>query len=121
MQPKKILIAEDDGFIAEVYDTKLTFEGFEVVIATDGVEAIEKIKSTKPDVILLDVMMPKMNGLEVLEKIRQDKEFKKTPVLILTNAGEKDSVTKALQLGATDYLIKSSYTPEEVVEKIKQI
>lgn len=118
--PKKILIAEDDGFIAEVYHTKLSFAGYQVSIATDGVEALDKIKAEKPEIVLLDVMMPKMDGLEVLEKLRSMEEYKKLPVIILTNAGEKENIAKAMSLGATDYLIKAGFTPEEVVGKIKK-
>lgn len=118
---KKILIAEDDGFISEVYSTKLSLEGFDICIAMDGKEAWEKIKTEKPDCILLDIMMPKLDGLEILEKIKANSELKKLPVVILTNVGEKEAIDRAMSLGAVDYLIKSSHTPGEVVTKIKSL
>lgn len=118
---KKILIAEDDGFISEVYSTKLSLEGFDICIALDGKEALERVKTEKPDLILLDIMMPKLDGLEILEKLKADSGLKKIPVVVLTNVGEKDAIDKALSLGAVDYLIKSSHTPGEVVAKIKSL
>ena len=117
---KKIVIAEDDKFISEMYIAKLSSEGFDVEYAQDGKEAIEKICEIQPDIVLLDILMPKMNGIEVLKKIRADKKIKNTPVIILTNANEKDHVSKAMEMGANDYLIKASFTPDEIVSKIKE-
>lgn len=117
---KKIIIAEDDKFISEMYITKLSSEGFEVECAQDGQEAIEKIREIQPDIVLLDIFMPKLNGIEVLKKIRADKKIKDIPVIVLTNANEKDHISKAKEMGANDYLIKSSFTPDEVVSKIKE-
>ena len=119
-EQQKILIAEDDKFISEVYLTKLDSEGFQVVLAEDGKEAAEKIKKEKPSLVLLDILMPGMSGLDVLKKIKQDEELKNIPVIVLTNASEKEYASEALDLGADDYLIKSSFTPDEVVAKIKK-
>lgn len=107
-------------FLMEMYTMKLSSEGFEVISAHDGKEAIEKIKDKKPDLIVLDILMPKMDGKEVLKKIKSQKELKTIPVIVLTNVGEQDSVKEVLNLGANDYLIKSNFTPDEVVEKVKE-
>ena len=116
---KKILIAEDDKFIAEMYVTKLTAEGFEAKSVENGQEAINELETFQPDIVLLDIMMPVMNGIEALKKIYKDMKVK-VPVIVLTNANEKDYVSQALDLGARDYLVKSSHTPDEVVVKIKE-
>ena len=118
---KKVLIAEDDKFISEVYVTKLVSEGYEVFLAENGDKALKIAKSEVPDLILLDIFMPNMNGVEVLKKMRTDPDLKNVDVIVLTNANEKDFVKQALDEGALDYLIKSHYTPDEVVLKIKQI
>ena len=117
---KKIVIAEDDKFISEMYIAKLSAEGFDVEYAQDGQEAIEKICEIQPDIVLLDILMPKLNGIEVLKRIRADKKVKNTPVIVLTNANEKDHISKAMEMGANDYLIKASFTPDEIVSKIKE-
>lgn len=117
---KKILIAEDDVFIMEMYSMKLVSEGYEVISASDGKEAINKIKREKPDLIMLDILMPKMDGKEMLKKIKSEKDLSSIPVVVLTNVGEQDSVKDILDLGAKDYLIKSNFTPDEVVEKVKE-
>ncbi|MEA2007122.1 MAG: response regulator [Patescibacteria group bacterium] len=115
---KKIVIAEDDRFISEMYATKLSAEGFEVEVVNNGKEAVEIVEKIKPDVVLLDIMMPKLDGIEVLKRIRGNKDLKDVSVIVLTNANEKDHVFKSM--GVSGYLIKSSFTPDEVVEKIKE-
>lgn len=117
----KILIAEDDRFISEVYVTKLISEGFRVFLAEDGDETVETAKNKLPDLLLLDIFMPVMNGIEVLRRVRKIPTLDAMDVLVLTNANEKDYITQALDGGARDYLIKSHNTPDEVVLKIKQI
>lgn len=119
-EKKKVLIVEDDKFIAEVYVTKLNREGFDVILAGDGEDALAKIKRERPDMVLLDILMPKMDGMEMMEKLSQDDELKNIKVIFLTNANEKDFVDKALEAGAVDYLVKSNYTPDEVVKKIRE-
>lgn len=116
---KKILIVEDDAFVQDIYRTKLSQEGFSIMDAENGEKALKKLESESPDLILLDIIMPLMNGLEFLEKLRADKKYKKTPVILLTNLGQKEDVEKGLALGANDYLIKSHFTPSEVLEKVK--
>lgn len=119
-KPKKILIAEDDAFIMEMYSMKLVSEGFEVISANDGERTVDKTRSEKPDLILLDILMPKLDGKGALKKIKSEKETANIPVIVLTNVGEQDSVKEILDLGASDYLIKSNFTPDEVVEKVKK-
>ncbi len=119
----KALIIEDDEFLSDMYKTKFSQEGFEVFTASDGVEALEKLsaKEIEPDVILLDVVMPKMDGIEVLEKLKSDDNLKSIPVIMLTNLGQQEEIEKALSVGAKDYLVKANYTPSEVVRKVKDI
>jgi DNA-binding response OmpR family regulator len=118
----KVLIAEDDVFILEMYSVKLSSEGFEVLTAGNGEEALKKIEEEKPDVVLLDLLMPKMDGWGVLSGLKKHNNKEKKPVVIvLTNLGEKSNIEKALSMGADDYLIKSFFTPEEIVSKMKKI
>lgn len=115
---KKILLVEDDVFVREIYREKLTKEDFDVVVAEHGILAMEKLQESVPDLILLDCIMPYMNGMEVLRKIKADERLNKIPVIMLTNISEKEKVNEGLELGINDYLIKSHFTPSEVVEKI---
>ena len=119
----KVLLVEDEPFLSGMYQTKLKLDNFNVVAAADGEEALEKIKAQEFDVVLLDIMMPKLNGFEVLKSIRSDsnKKIAATPVIILTNLGQKSDIEQGLLLGANDYIVKASFTPAEVVEKIKKI
>lgn len=118
---KTIMIVEDDAFVMDIYRTKLTQEGFDVTEAVNGLEAIKKLKDGKPDLILLDIVMPYMDGLDVLKKIKESKELKDIPVILLTNLSQKEEVNQGLSLGAKDYLIKSHFTPSEVLAKIKSL
>lgn len=117
---KKILIVEDDKFISEIYITKLLAMGYQVVHAENGKEALLRINEESPNLILLDILMPEMSGIDVLKKLRADEVHKNIPVIVLTNASEREHATKAMQMGASDYLIKSSFTPDEVVRKIEE-
>ncbi|NUM25531.1 MAG: response regulator [Candidatus Buchananbacteria bacterium] len=117
---KTILLVEDDEFLAELYATKLSLEGYEVFLANDGEKGFKMAKEKKPDLILLDIILPKMDGFEVLSKIKSDKEIKNIPVVLLTNLSQKDEVKRGLDLGASDYLIKAHFMPSEVVKKINQ-
>lgn len=117
----KILIVEDDTLICRLYEAAFQFEGFEVQTANDGESGLVRVKEFKPTLMLLDIMMPKMNGLQVLEKMKSDPELKGIPVIVLTNmSGQNDSMT-ALSLGAVKYIIKSEFTPKEVVAQVKDI
>ena len=115
---KTILLVEDDSFVADIYQTKIVKEGFEVVLAENGLEAIKKLESVIPDLILLDIVMPYMDGIEVLKKIKADNKWKTIPIILLTNLSEKEKIEEALGLGANDYLIKSHFTPSEVISKV---
>lgn len=117
----KILIVEDDPLMHRMYQKIFTFEGYEVDMAGDGEEGLEKARSGKPTLVLLDVMMPKMNGLQVLEKLKASPETKAIPVVMLTNlAGQQDAET-AMTKGAVKYIIKSEYEPKEVANMVKEI
>jgi len=117
----KLLLAEDDKFISRAYVDGLTRAGIDVVLASDGEEAIKKINAEKPDIILLDVIMPEKNGFEVLQSIKAVDGLKSIPVVILSNLGQESDIQKGKELGADDYLIKSNFSIKEVVEKIQSI
>lgn len=112
----KILIVEDEVALADVLNTKLGKEGYEVEVAYDGEEGYAKINSWKPDLILLDIVMPKMNGYEVLEKLNADQN--KTPVIIISNSGQPVEIEKTTKLGAVDHLIKTQFNPNDVIEMV---
>lgn len=117
----KILIAEDDSFLAQMYSEKLEAEGFEVVLATNGVEAMDKMKLKKPDLVLLDLKMPKKDGFEVLAEKLIDREIKNIPVVVLTNLSQKEEIKKCYDLGAKDFMIKAYFVPSEVIKKIQEL
>ena len=121
MDKKKILIVEDDNFVAEVYFAKLTEMGYQATLAQNGEEGLAELKKNKIDLILLDILMPVMNGMEMLEEIKKQEEWKNIPVILLTNVGEKESIQKVREFGVKDYLIKSHFTPAEVIEKIEAV
>ena len=117
----KILIVEDDPLMSRMYQKIFTFEGYEVHTAGDGEEGVEKARSVKPTIILLDVMMPKMNGLEALDKLKSDPDTKAIPVIMLTNlAGQQDAET-AMTKGAIKYIVKSEHEPKETANLVKGI
>lgn len=118
---QKILLAEDDIQLIDMYRRKFELEGFEVFVAEDGQEALDVLNTFIPDIILLDIMMPKVNGLEVLRHIRQDPLKKNFLVVILTNLGNESTAEEIYKLGATDYIVKADMTPLEVVNRVKEI
>ena len=118
---KRILLVEDDPFLSEIYVTKFEESGFAVAVLKNGVLGIEKIKEQKPDIILLDIVMPKIDGFEFLQMIKDDTATKNVPVVILSNLAEQENVEKGFALGATAYLVKAHYTPTEVVAKVREI
>lgn len=120
-QKIKVLLVEDDTFLLEMYSTKFNLEGFEVFTAPDGEEGIKLAKKEKPDIILLDVLMPKVDGFTALKKLKKDPQTKNIPVVLLTNLGQKNDIDKGLKEGAEGYLIKAHFIPSEVVVKIKKI
>jgi len=119
-EKRKILIVEDDSFVLDIYQTKLTQEGFEVIAAANGMEALGKLEKEKPDLILLDIIMPYVDGLEVLKKVRSMDQLKDVPIILLANLSQKEEVDQGMTLGANDYLIKSHFTPSEVLKKINK-
>jgi DNA-binding response OmpR family regulator len=118
--PKIILIVEDDPILLKMYTEKFTFEGFSVINAKDGEEALEKATKEKLDGILLDIMLPRMSGTDFLEKFINTPKGKITPVIALTNLAEEEEKLKAIKLGVKEYLVKAMQTPETVVEKVKK-
>lgn len=116
----QILLVEDDTFLSNIYKTKFEMEGYAVTTAADGQEGLDLAKKKKPDVILLDILLPKKDGFTVLKELKADPGTKDTPVILLTNLGQKDDVDKGLELGAVDYLIKAHFKPSETVEKVKK-
>lgn len=117
----KILIIEDDAVLQKSLSEYLKSEGFETEVAADGDAGIETALKTKPDLILLDIVLPKKDGYEVLKAVKNDEQTKDVPVVLLTNLDSIADVEKALELGATTYLVKADYKLEEVVTKIKSI
>ncbi|MEK7482580.1 MAG: response regulator [Patescibacteria group bacterium] len=118
---KSILLVEDDPFLSDIYITKLKEAGFEVDAAGNGEEAVKKITEKMPDLILLDIVLPKFDGWEVLKKIKSEDNLKAIPVVILSNLGQENEVQKGINLGAVKYLIKAHFTPSEVAEEIGKI
>ena len=117
MPGKKILIVEDEKILADVLEAKLRKEGYEVSVAYDGEDGYNKINEKKPDLILLDIVLPKMTGYDILEKLSTDGN--RTPVIIISNSGQPVELEKTTRLGAVDHLIKTQFDPLEVVMKVK--
>ncbi|MFH1643286.1 MAG: response regulator [Patescibacteria group bacterium] len=117
--PQKILVVEDDKFLRELITQKISNEGFDVVGAVDGEDGIKKIKEEKPDLVLLDLILPGIDGFEVLSQMKADPTVKSIPVIILSNLGQREDVERGIELGAKDYLIKAHFTPVEIIEKVK--
>jgi DNA-binding response OmpR family regulator len=118
---KKILIIEDDQFLMDIYATRLRQEGFEVEEAINGEIALAKLKESPPDLILLDIILPMREGFEILKEIKKDERLKNLPVIIISNLSQREEIKKALSLGAVKYLVKSEYTPSQIVKEIKKI
>ena len=117
----KILLIEDDAFFQKFYATKLTEKGFEVFVASDGEKGLKMVSEVKPNVVLLDIIMPIMDGFEVLEALGKDENLKKIPVLVFSSLGQNQDVQKALKLGAVGYVNKSFYDLDTLLSKITQI
>lgn len=117
---KKVLLVEDDPFLIDIYTTKLKEVGFKIDVAQDGPSALKFLKDKNPDLLVLDIVLPHLDGWEVLGKIRKQDKFKKLPIIVLSNLGQRQEVKKGLDLGATKYLIKAHYTPTQIVKEIKK-
>ena len=116
----KILIVEDDLFIRELYERQLSLEGYEVTTAEDGEIGLNRITESIPDLLLLDIMLPKVSGLDLLRTIKAKEETKNIPVILLTNLGQDSVIKEGFNLGADGYLIKSAYTPDQIIEEVKK-
>lgn len=117
----KVLLVEDDLMIVEMYKMRFEEEGYAVLVTDKGSEAIEIAEKEKPDIILLDVILPEVDGFTVLQKLKNDIKTKEIPILLLTNLGQESDKEKGLQMGAADYFIKAQHTPVEVIQKIKEL
>jgi len=120
--PKKILLIEDEEIMVNLLQRKLTQEGYEISVARDGEEGLKLIREAVPDLVLLDIIMPKKGGFEVMEVMQKDKELREIPVIIISNSGQPVELDRAKELGAKDWLIKTDFDPQEVLDKVvKQI
>lgn len=120
IEKRKILVVEDDRSLQSVIVEMLSQEGYETISAFDGEEGLAKLSQEKPDLVLLDIILPKKDGFEFLSQMKNNPETKEVPVLILTNLEEVDKVQKAVDLGATTFMIKSDYSIREVLEKVRE-
>jgi len=117
----KVLIVEDDTFLINIYSTKFEGEGYEVIVAENGEVGLKEVSQNKPDIILLDVLMPKLNGFGFLKEIKANKEFNQIPIILLTNLNQSKDIEKGLSMGANDYLVKAHFMPSEIVDKVKNL
>ncbi len=118
---EKILIIEDDRFISKMYQLKLSLDGYTVQVAENGKVGLELSKSFLPDIVLLDILMPEMDGFEVLKNLKATANTKDIPVLIMSNLGQEDHIQKGKEMGAVGYIVKTQYTPAKIVEIIKEV
>lgn len=116
----KVLIIEDDSYISDMYRIKFESENFETNIAKNGTKGIEFLEKEIPNIILLDIVMPQIDGFSVLKIIKKDKRLEKVPVILLTNLSQRENIERGFDLGADGYIIKAHFTPLEVVKKIKE-
>lgn len=118
----KVLIVDDDPLMVRMYQAKLQDDGNQVEIADDGQAGLQKVTTFHPDLIVLDVMMPNISGLDMLKKLKENEKTKKIPVILLTNVDRSDAdIQRGLDLGAVAYLVKAQYRPDEIIAKIKEI
>ena len=118
---KKVLIIEDDLFLRDIIFQELQSAGYETHYAVDGEEGLKKISEVKPDLVLLDIILPGIDGFEILKRKQENPEIAEIPVVILSNLGQKEEINRGMRLGAKDYLIKAHFTPDEVLQKVKQV
>lgn len=122
MSPNKtVLLVEDERNLLKMYDRKFTLEGFRVLKAENGKQALEIVKTEKPAVILLDIIMPELDGFQVLERLESNPETKDIPVILLTNLNQETDIARGMNLGAKDFLVKANFEPDEIVEKVKRM
>lgn len=118
---KKVLIVEDDQLIYSILSRELTDAGFEVSNAFDGEQAVTAAKEVRPDLVLLDILLPRKNGFEVLETLKADEQLAKIPVVILSNLGQPEDIKKGRDLGAIDYMVKVEFEPKQIVSKVRAL
>lgn len=120
---KRILIIEDDQFLRDICEQKFQKMGFSVEVALDGNSGLDKIISSKPDVVLLDIILPSMDGFEILQKVRanSDPSIARTLIILLSNLGQESEVNKGMRLGANDYLVKTYFTMDQIVQKVSAL
>ncbi|MEA2097470.1 MAG: response regulator [Patescibacteria group bacterium] len=117
----KVLIIEDDSYISDMYKIKFESENFETIIANNGVKGLKFLEKNVPDIILLDIVMPKVDGFSVLKEIKKNLKLNEVPVVFLTNLSQKENIERGFELGASSYIIKAHFTPSEVVKKIREV
>ncbi len=117
---KKILIVEDEQLIGDLLQRKLRGAGYYAFVARDGETALKQIREERPHLVLLDIVLPRLNGFEVLSELRKDEELRKIPVIIISNSGQPVEIEKAREAGVRDWLIKTEFDPQEVLEKVQQ-
>lgn len=115
---EKILVIEDDKFLRDLMELKLKQEEYQVFTAVDGEDGVKTAKAEKPELILLDIILPNMSGWDVLKALKADPNLSNVPVVLLTNLGEEADVQKGIELGAVDYMVKAHFTPEEIITKV---
>lgn len=121
MKKIRILIIEDDKFLIKLYNDKLTRAGFDVSMAISGEEGLAKVENEKPDIVLLDVILPQKNGFDILSELKLNPDTKNIPVIILTNLGQESDIKTGLELGAADYLVKTDFSINKLPEKVKTV
>jgi DNA-binding response OmpR family regulator len=115
-----VVLIEDDLFLGNIASEKVRSAGFEIAFYTTAEDALREIEKRKPDVILLDIVLPKMDGYEFLKLVKENDALKSIPVIILSNLGSQDEIEKGLNLGAVSYLVKSNITPDDIVERVRE-
>ena len=117
---KKIILIEDEELMVTLLQRKLTQDGYEVSVARNGEDGLKSMREARPDLVLLDIIMPRKGGFEVMEEMQKDKDLKGIPVIVISNSGQPVEIDRAQKLGAKDWLIKTEFDPQEVVDKVKK-
>ena len=118
---KRILLVEDDPFLIDIYSQKLRKEGFEVEVISDGEEVLGALQNRKPDLLILDIVLPRLDGWEILKRINENHHLKDLKIVIISNLGQKEDIERGQELGALKYFIKAHFTPSQVAEEIKKV
>lgn len=117
---KKILIIEDEKILSDILSGKFKDEGYQVFVAADGIDGLKQMRDLKPDLVFLDLVMPRKDGMDVLEEVKDDKDLKKIPIVVISNSGQQTEIERIVGLGVRDYIIKAQFSPDEVLEKVKK-